>query len=94
MVGLDPTARYVFWTEHGAGPAGESLPLLKGMDLETNQVLPFQQLGLVTAYAIGGALVAAVLVLPSMLILWDRWRRRNGDVPQALERDKEMATQS
>jgi hypothetical protein len=33
----------------------------------------------VTFYAIGFALLASVLVLPSMLVLWDRWHRRRGD---------------
>jgi multidrug efflux pump subunit AcrB len=41
--------------------------------------VPFQQFGQVVAYAIGFALVAAVLVLPSMLVLWDRWHRRRGE---------------
>ncbi len=45
----------------------------------TSTLKPFQQLGLVTAYAIAGALLAAILVLPSMLVLWDRWHRRRGD---------------
>jgi hypothetical protein len=36
-------------------------------------------MGQVTVYAIGLSLVAAVLVLPSMLALWDGWHRRRGD---------------
>ena len=81
-------------THTGGALAGSAFTTVAGFGiLVTSSLLPFQQLGLVTAYAIGGALVAAVLVLPSMLILWDRWRRRNGDLPQAVERDKEMAVQ-
>jgi multidrug efflux pump subunit AcrB len=36
--------------------------------------VPFRQLGLVVAYAIGYSLVAGIIVLPSMLALWARWR--------------------
>jgi hypothetical protein len=36
-------------------------------------------MGQVTVYAIGLSLLAAVLVLPSMLALWDGWHRRRGD---------------
>jgi hypothetical protein len=45
----------------------------------TASLVPFRQLGLVTAYTILLALVGAVLVLPSMLVLWDRWHRRRGE---------------
>jgi predicted RND superfamily exporter protein len=33
-------------------------------------------MGQVTVFAIGLALVASILVLPSMLVLWERWHRR------------------
>jgi hypothetical protein len=33
----------------------------------------------VTAYAIILSLIGAVLVLPSMLVLWEGWHRRRGD---------------
>jgi len=33
-------------------------------------------MGQVTVYAVGLSLVAAILVLPSMLALWERWHRR------------------
>jgi hypothetical protein len=36
-------------------------------------------MGQMTAYAIGLSLIAAVLVLPSLLALWDRWHRNRGD---------------
>jgi hypothetical protein len=38
-------------------------------------------MGQVTVYAIGLALIAAVVVLPSMLALWDRYHRRRGELP-------------
>jgi uncharacterized protein len=38
----------------------------------------------VTVYAVGFALLAATLVLPSMLELWDRWHRRH-DRPERRE---------
>jgi hypothetical protein len=59
----------------------------------TASLVPFQQLGLVTAYTILLALVGAILVLPSMLVLWDRWHRRRGDAavdPRAVRRALDM----
>jgi multidrug efflux pump subunit AcrB len=48
--------------------------------LITSTLVPFEQLGYVIVYAIAYSLVAAVLVLPSLLVLWDRRaRRRPGD---------------
>jgi predicted RND superfamily exporter protein len=47
--------------------------------LITSSLTPFRQMGQVTVYAIGLSLLAAVLVLPSMLALWDGWHRRRGD---------------
>ena len=47
----------------------------------TASLVPFQQLGLVTAYTILLALVGAVIVLPSMLVIWDRWHRARHDEP-------------
>ncbi len=46
--------------------------------LITSTLVPFQQMGQVTAYAIGLSLVGALLVLPSLLVLWERWHRRRG----------------
>lgn len=64
-------------THTGGALAGSAFTTVAGFGiLVTSSLKPFQQLGLVTAYAIGGALVAAVFVLPSLLILWDRWHRR------------------
>ena len=47
--------------------------------LMTSTLTPFKQLGEVTFWAIIFALVASVLVLPSMLVLWDRWHRKRGE---------------
>jgi multidrug efflux pump subunit AcrB len=44
--------------------------------LITSTLVPFEQLGYVIVYAIAYSLVAAVLVLPSLLVLWDRRARR------------------
>ena len=49
--------------------------------LVTSTTIPFRQFGFVTAYTILLAMLAAVLVLPSMLVLWDRWHRRRGHDP-------------
>ncbi len=69
-------------THTGGALAGSAFTTIAGFGiLVTSTLKPFQQLGLVTAYAIAGALLAAVLVLPSMLVLWDRWHRRRGDQP-------------
>lgn len=43
-----------------------------------SSLVPFRQTGQVTAMAIEFALIAAVLVLPSMLILRGRWHTRRG----------------
>jgi len=68
-------------TRHTGGAlAGSAFTTMAGFGiLVTSSLKPFQQMGLVTVYAIGLALVAAVLVLPSLLALWERWHRRRGD---------------
>jgi hypothetical protein len=67
-------------THTGGALAGSAFTTVAGFGiLVTSTLKPFQQFGLVVGYAIGFALVAAVLVLPSMLVLWDRWHRRRGD---------------
>ncbi len=47
--------------------------------LITSTLVPFQQMGQVTVYAIGLSLIGALLVLPSLLALWEAWHRRRGD---------------
>jgi len=64
----------------GGALAGSAITTILGFGiLVTSTTIPFRQFGFVTAYTILLALVAAVLVLPSMLVLWDRWHRRRGD---------------
>lgn len=52
--------------------------------------MPFEQLGYVIVYAIAYSVVAALLVLPSLLALWDRWDRRRG-VPASSDTDRAAA---
>jgi uncharacterized protein len=66
----------------GGALAGSAFTTMAGFGiLVTSSLTPFRQFGLVTAYAIGFALFAATVVLPSMLILWDRWHRRRDEPP-------------
>ena len=67
-------------THTGGALAGSAFTTAAGFGiLMTSTLKPFQQLGEVTFWAIVFALVASVLVLPSMLVVWDRWHRRRGD---------------
>jgi predicted RND superfamily exporter protein len=64
----------------GGALAGSAFTTMAGFGvLITSSLIPFRQMGQVTVYAIGLSLLAAVLVLPSMLALWDGWHRRRGD---------------
>ncbi len=64
----------------GGALAGSALTTMAGFGiLMVSTTIPFRQFGFVLAYTILLALIAAVLVLPSMLVLWDRWHRRHGD---------------
>jgi hypothetical protein len=66
----------------GGALAGSAFTTMAGFGvLITSSLVPFRQMGQVTVYAIGLALIAAVVVLPSMLALWDRYHSRRGDVP-------------
>lgn len=67
-------------THTGGALAGSAVTTMLGFGiLITSTTIPFRQFGFVLAYTILLALLAAVLVLPSMLVLWDRWHRRRGD---------------
>ena len=67
-------------THTGGALGGSALTTAFGFGiLMTSTTIPFQQFGFVLAYTIVLALLAAVLVLPSMLVLWDRWHRKRGD---------------
>jgi hypothetical protein len=64
----------------GGALAGSAFTTMAGFGvLITSSLVPFRQMGQVTVYAIGLSLIAAVLVLPSMLALWDGFHRRRGD---------------
>ncbi|NIA24765.1 MAG: MMPL family transporter [Gammaproteobacteria bacterium] len=61
----------------GAALAGSAFTTMAGFGiLMTSSLRPMQQMGQVTVFALGAALVASVLVLPSMLALWDTWHRK------------------
>jgi predicted RND superfamily exporter protein len=73
-------------THTGGALAGSALTTMAGFGiLMISTTIPFRQFGFVLSYTILLALLAAVLVLPSMLVLWDRWHRRHGD--KAVEPD-------
>ncbi len=64
----------------GGALAGSAITTMAGFGiLMVSTTIPFRQFGFVIAYTILLALIAAVMVLPSMLVLWDRWHRRRGD---------------
>ncbi len=66
-------------THTGGALAGSAFTTAAGFGiLVTSTLKPFQQFGEVTFWAITIALVGSVLVLPSLLILWDRWHRNRG----------------
>ena len=68
-------------TRHTGGAlAGSAFTTMAGFGiLITSTLTPFQQMGQVTVYAIGLSLAGAVLVLPSLLALWERYHQRRGD---------------
>ena len=69
-------------TNTGGALAGSALTTAAGFGiLITSTLTPFRQLGQVVAYAILLSLAGAVLVLPSLLVLWERWHRRRGLAP-------------
>jgi len=63
----------------GGALAGSAFTTMAGFGvLFTSSLVPFRQFGQVTVYAIGFALLAATIVLPSLLVIWDRWNLRRG----------------
>lgn len=67
-------------THTGGALAGSAMTTILGFGiLMTSTTIPFRQFGLVTAYTILLSLLAAILVLPSMLVIWDRWHRGRGE---------------
>jgi uncharacterized protein len=60
----------------GGALVGSALTTAIGFGvLVTSTLVPFEQLGYVIVYVIAFSLVASVLVLPSLLVLRDRWGR-------------------
>lgn len=71
----------------GAALVGSAFTTMAGFGiLMTSSLKPMQQMGQVTVFALGAALVASVLVLPSMLALWDTWHRKRHDTTFDRER--------
>jgi predicted RND superfamily exporter protein len=69
-------------THTGGALAGSALTTVAGFGiLVTSTTIPFRQFGFVTAYTILLAMLGAILILPSMLVLWDRWHRKRGEDP-------------
>jgi predicted RND superfamily exporter protein len=67
-------------THTGGALAGSAFTTAAGFGvLITSTLKPFQQFGEVTFWSIVTAMVGAVFVLPSLLVLWDRWHRSRGE---------------
>ena len=68
-------------TRHtGAALAGSAFTTMAGFgSLVTSNLTPFRQFGEVTFWAILFALLGSLVLLPSMLVIWDRYHRRRGD---------------
>jgi hypothetical protein len=67
-------------THTGGALAGSAFTTAAGFGiLVTSSLKPFQQFGEVTFWAITFALVGSVLVLPSLLLVWDRWHLKRGE---------------
>lgn len=70
----------------GGALAGSAFTTAAGFGiLVTSSLTPFRQMGQVTAYAIALSLIGSVLVLPSLLVLWENWHRRRGDLDKTKE---------
>ncbi len=75
-------------SQTGGALAGSALTTAIGFGiLTTSTLVPFEQLGYVIVYAIAFSLIAAVLVLPSLLTLWDRNDRRRHGRPESATTD-------
>ncbi len=80
-------------SQTGGALAGSALTTAIGFGvLVTSTLVPFEQLGYVIVYAIAYSVVASILVLPSMLGLWDRYDRARHGAPSpegATDADRE-----
>ncbi|HVM13670.1 MAG TPA: MMPL family transporter [Egibacteraceae bacterium] len=85
IIHADPVQAIRSTVRHTGGAlAGSAFTTCAGFGvLMTSSLTPFRQFGAVTVFAIGFALLAATLVLPSLLMLWDRWHRRRTPPEQA-----------
>jgi len=71
-------------SQTGGALVGSALTTAIGFGvLITSTLVPFEQLGYVIVYAIAYSVVASILVLPSMLGLWDRFDRARHGSPWA-----------
>lgn len=71
-------------SQTGGALAGSALTTAIGFGvLVTSTLVPFEQLGYVIVYAIIYSVVASILVLPSMLALWDGYDRSRHGNPSA-----------
>jgi uncharacterized protein len=71
-------------SQTGGALAGSALTTAIGFGvLVTSTLVPFEQLGYVIVYAIAYSVVASILVLPSMLALWDAYDRARHGNPSA-----------
>ena len=76
----------------GGALIGSAITTVAGFGiLVTSTTIPFRQFGFVTAYTILLASLTAVLVLPSMLVLWARWHQRKGTVRAAAAAERRPA---
>ena len=82
-------------THTGGALAGSALTTVAGFGiLVTSTTIPFRQFGFVTAYTILLAMLTAVLVLPSLLVLWARWHQRRARTPVLVARKGSVAGRS
>lgn len=73
-------------SQTGGALAGSALTTAIGFGvLVTSTLVPFEQLGYVIVYAIVYSVVASILVLPSMLALWDRFDRARHGSPSSID---------
>ncbi len=80
-------------SQTGGALAGSAVTTAIGFGvLTTSTLVPFEQLGYVIVFAIVYSLVAAVLVLPSLLVLWDRHDRGRHGPPTPAEPHPAEAT--
>lgn len=79
----------------GGALGGSALTTIAGFGvLMLSTTIPFRQFGFVLAYTIFLALMAAIALLPSMLVLWDRWHRRRGDASLDVARVEDALSES